>query len=188
MAKKKLDQIVVVDVEATCWEGEPPEGQEQEIIEIGLCLVDVASGERSGKRSILVKPERSRVSDYCTNLTTLTQEEVDRGIHFKEACAMLKKEYKSKQRVWASYGDYDRRLFEMQCRTRSLDYPFGPTHINVKNLLAIFMGLPREIGMNEALKILDLPLDGIHHRGGDDAWNIARILSEILLQFRKVQG
>ena len=33
---RKLDRILVVDVEATCWEGDPPPGQISEIIEIGL--------------------------------------------------------------------------------------------------------------------------------------------------------
>ena len=32
---KRLDQIVVIDVEATCWEGDPPAGQASEIIEEG---------------------------------------------------------------------------------------------------------------------------------------------------------
>ena len=44
MAKKKLDCILVVDLEATCWVGGPPEGQESEIIEIGLCVLHVSSG------------------------------------------------------------------------------------------------------------------------------------------------
>ena len=38
---RKLDQILVIDVEATCWEGNPPPGQTSEIIEIGLCVLDV---------------------------------------------------------------------------------------------------------------------------------------------------
>ena len=29
--------------------------------------------------------------------------------------------------------------------------------------------------MSEALKRMGLPLEGTHHRGGDDAWNIAAI-------------
>lgn len=49
-------------------------------------------------------------------------------------------------------------------------------HINIKSLLAIIYALPDEIGMAQALDLLELPLEGIHHRGGDDAWNIARIL------------
>ena len=42
---KILDKIIVIDLEATCWEGDPPPGQESEIIEIGLCILDVATGE-----------------------------------------------------------------------------------------------------------------------------------------------
>lgn len=38
--------------------------------------------------------------------------------------------------------------------------------------------------MAQALALLKLPLEGIHYRGEDDAWNIARILAELLLQTR----
>ena len=34
---RKLDQILVVDVESNCWDGPPPDGQESEMIEIGVC-------------------------------------------------------------------------------------------------------------------------------------------------------
>jgi len=34
--------------------------------------------------------------------------------------------------------------------------------------------------MAQALEMLGLPLEGTHHRGGDDAWNIARLLAELL--------
>jgi inhibitor of KinA sporulation pathway (predicted exonuclease) len=34
--------------------------------------------------------------------------------------------------------------------------------------------------MSEALKQVGLPLEGTHHRGGDDACNIAAILSRVL--------
>ncbi|MBW4493449.1 MAG: exonuclease domain-containing protein [Oscillatoria princeps RMCB-10] len=181
---KILDKIIVIDVECTCWEGAPPAGEESEIIEIGICALDVATGQRIERESILVKPERSRLSEFCTQLTTLTQEQVDRGIPFARACSILTQQYLSKERVWASYGDYDRRQFERQCQSRNVSYPFGPTHINVKNLFAITHALPHEAGMAEALELLNLPLEGTHHRGGDDAWNIAGILSQVLLAAR----
>lgn len=177
---KLLDKILVIDVEATCWESKPPPGQESEIIEIGICVLDVRLGKRVDKRSILVRPERSRVSPFCTKLTTLTQEQVDTGITFREACRILKKEYMSKKRVWASYGDYDRRKFERECASKKISYPFGPTHINVKNLFALKYRLQREPGMAQALKEAGLSLEGVHHRGGDDAWNIANLLCQIL--------
>lgn len=69
---KRLDQMLVIDVEATCWEHGPPVGEESEIIELGLCPLDLATGERLHTRSILVRPERSTVSAVCTQLTTLT--------------------------------------------------------------------------------------------------------------------
>ncbi|HAX76207.1 MAG TPA: DNA polymerase III [Cyanobacteria bacterium UBA11372] len=181
---KKLDQILVIDIEATCWEGNPPPGQKSEIIEIGICTLDIATGERLEKRSILVKPERSKVSEFCTKLTTLTQAQVDQGISFAEACSILKEEYGSQDKIWASYGDYDRLQFERQCQYRPNSYPFGTRHINVKTLFAIIYLLPREVGMAKALELLGTPLEGTHHRGVDDAWNIAGILSELILKRR----
>src|SRR4029453_8282178 len=94
---KRLDVVLVVEVEATCWESAPPEGEENEIIEIGLCLLDVKTGERREHESLLVRPERSRGSAFCTELTTLTQEQVDQGIPFAEACALLRSKYRSQQ-------------------------------------------------------------------------------------------
>jgi inhibitor of KinA sporulation pathway (predicted exonuclease) len=84
-----LDQIIIIDLEATCWEGDPPPDQEKEIIEVGLCLLDVATGLRGEHTSIVVRPERSTVSAYCTALTTLTQEEVDAGVPFAEVLPEL---------------------------------------------------------------------------------------------------
>lgn len=181
---KKLDQIIVVDIESTCWQDAPPAGEETDIIEIGICTVDITSGQRLEKDSILVKPERSKVSEFCTQLTTLTQAQVEQGIPFGVACSILKKKYLSKERVWASYGDYDRRQFERQCQSLNISYPFGTRHLNIKTLFAIIYALSQEVGMDKALKLLNLPLEGTHHRGGDDAWNIAGILSEVLLQRR----
>ena len=69
---RSLDMILVIDVESTCWEGSPPPGQSSEIIEIGLCPVDLKTLTRLEKRSILIKPIQSEISDFCTELTTLT--------------------------------------------------------------------------------------------------------------------
>jgi len=93
---KKLDKIVVIDIEATCWEGNIPEGMSSDIIEIGVCLLDIHTGEISDNKGIMVLPERSIVSPFCTELTTITQEMLDKeGVSFKEACSILKKEYLS---------------------------------------------------------------------------------------------
>lgn len=181
---RKLDHILVIDLEATCWDGPPPPGQTSEVIEIGVCPLELPTGRRLGKRSILIKPTRSTVSDFCTRLTTLTADQLAGGITFTESCEILRREYQSRERVWASFGDYDRTMFQKQCEATGVPYPFGPRHLNVKTLFAIVRGLPHEIGMGEALDLMGVPLEGTHHRGGDDAWNIAGILAALLAKLR----
>lgn len=178
---KLLDKILVVDVEATCWEGATPEGMESDIIEIGICLLDVQTGEITDNRGIIVIPERSTVSPFCTQLTTITPELVaTEGIPFKEACNILKKQYQSQSRAWASYGAYDQKQFTRQCGALGTGYPFSPSHINVKTLFALQKKMTHETGMAGALDMLGIELEGTHHRGVDDAKNIAKVLRELL--------
>ena len=143
---KRLDQILVIDVESTCWEGKPPERQISEIIEIGLCSVDVAALKRIEKRSILVKPEKSEISEYCTELTTLTPDMFLDAGNFRDTVRMLSQDYHSKERLWASWGDYDRRQFERVCQMYNVAYPFGSRHLNVKTLFALATGQSQENG------------------------------------------
>jgi inhibitor of KinA sporulation pathway (predicted exonuclease) len=174
-------QILIVDLEATCWRGSAPPGETSDIIEIGICVLDVATGERLERESLLVLPERSTVSDFCTELTTLTPEQVAGGISFRAACDLLREKYRSRERVWASYGAYDRNKFVEQCPAYGVEYPFGPKHINVKASFGR-VELSRPVGMAGALNRLGIPLEGTHHRGDDDAWNIALILRHLLLE------
>ncbi|KOX26073.1 MULTISPECIES: 3'-5' exonuclease [unclassified Streptomyces] len=168
--------VNVVDVEATCWEGERPPGQVSEIIEIGLTVVDLDARERLSRHRILVRPARSRVGAFCTELTGLTQAEVDTGLDFAAACRLLATTYEAGKRPWASWGDYDRKQFTLQCRATGAPYPFGRRHTNAKAVFTEAYGLARRPGMARALEVAGLPLEGRHHRGEDDAWNIAALV------------
>lgn len=175
----KFDQIIVIDIESTCWE-EPQTDEINEIIEIGISPINTKTGDVLDTRDIIVKPQHSKVSEFCTRLTTLTQEYVDSGVSLKDACEILVNEYNSKKYIWASYGFYDKHQFEAQCKRENIEYPFIKAHINVKLLFALKYSLKRQVGMAKALQLLGLPLIGTHHRGGDDSRNIAKILSKIL--------
>lgn len=175
-----LDKILVIDVESTCWEENPPSGELSEIIEVGLCLVDCASLELSDKRSVLVQPLKSSISEFCTELTGLRPEMFRDAVLFPEALHILRKEYISKDRMWASWGDYDRRQFERVCRAYQMSYPFGRTHLNVKTIFSIVTGERHELGLDEAYDKLGMQMQGRHHSGADDAWNTARLLSMLL--------
>lgn len=169
----------VVDVEATCWAGRTPADAVSEIIEIGLTVVDLTAGERLAKHRIVVRPQRSRVSEFCTELTGLTQAEVDTGVDFAAACRLLVTEHDARDRPWASWGEYDRRQFARQCAATGAEYPFGSAHTNAKLVFAEAYGLKRRQGMAGALGIAGLPLEGRHHRGADDAWNIAALVLDL---------
>jgi inhibitor of KinA sporulation pathway (predicted exonuclease) len=182
---KLLDQIIIVDLEATCWEDgnfNRRDGQESEIIEIGLCLVDLAQRRVTKAESIIVKPEKSSVSPFCTQLTTLTPEMVSKGVTLAQACATIARDYKAEQRTWGSWGDYDRVQFDRDCSSKHVRMPFGRTHLNIKNLFSLMKGLPKEYGVGQALEKLHLSFEGTPHRGVDDARNIARLFVELLPQ------
>jgi inhibitor of KinA sporulation pathway (predicted exonuclease) len=172
--------INVVDVEATCWEGKPPPGQVNEIIEIGLTVVDLERRERLAKHRILVRPRRSTVSAFCTELTSLTQREVDTGITFADACRTLAKEHQAGTRPWTSWGDYDRNQFTRQCAHSDAEYPFSGDHTNAKLKFTQAHDLRKRPGMAQALELAGLPLEGRHHRGDDDSWNIAALVLHLL--------
>jgi len=178
--RKRLERLVIVDLECTCWQGGPKYGQEMEVIEIGICTLDLATRTPTPAAQIFVRPERSTLNEFCTQLTGITQAQADAGLHFKDACAKLVREYETHERVWVSYGDFDRRQFERQCRARNVAYPFGRTHWNVKNLFAILYGLAKEPELDVALEMLGLKFEGRQHCGRDDAHNIARLTAELL--------
>ena len=78
--------VNVLDLEATCWEGDPPPGQTSEVIEIGVCVYDPATRQRQSKHQLLVKPARSEVSAFCTRLTGWTARALASGMPFAQAC------------------------------------------------------------------------------------------------------
>jgi inhibitor of KinA sporulation pathway (predicted exonuclease) len=101
-------------------------------------------------------------------------------LDFAAACRQLAAEHQAGARPWASWGEYDRRQFVRQCKATGVPYPFGSRHINVKQAFADAFELRKRPGMAEALRIAGLPLEGRHHRGADDAWNIAALVLALM--------
>lgn len=186
MAKQMDRSVVVIDVESTCWE--PPEYQPfteiSEIIEIGIAVVNIDSLVIEKNDSIIVRPQRSKLSKFCTKLTTLTQEYVDQGTTFQAAIEILRRDYNTENRTFVSWGDYDRKQFQTNCKDYGVRYPFGPRHMNLKNTFALLNRLPKEYDLDAALKYLEMPLEGTHHRGIDDARNIAKIFIAVNNMYR----
>jgi inhibitor of KinA sporulation pathway (predicted exonuclease) len=184
MSRMHYGKVIVIDLEGSCWDKEHgeqvPEGEEHEIIEIGVALLNMSTGNIDKSESYIIKPVKSKISKFCTELTTLTQEQVDKGMTFERAIKLLKRDFGSKNTVWASYGDYDRKQIKLQCEQSGIEYPFNHQHLNVKTLFTLRYKLNRAIGMAKALDMLNMKLEGTHHRGVDDAINTAKLLWQVL--------
>lgn len=180
--KNFLKRILVVDIEATTWDDSSKQERESEIIEVGASVLHLDTGQIEKKSDLFVKPIINPIlSPFCTELTSITQEMVDtQGVSFIAALDIMREEFKSKKMIWASWGDYDRLMFRRQCLQYGYPYPFSEQHINVKTLFSLMYRIEHTVGMKEALKRVGLSLDGTHHRGVDDSYNIAKILRLLL--------
>lgn len=173
-------KIIIVDLEATCWPGKSPKGMHHDVIEYGVAVLEVGSGKILANEGVLVKPTGSEVSLFCTELTTITPEMVANASSFAEASQYLQEKYDTQRHPWASYGAYDLHQLQRQCSREKVAFPLGAQHLNVKALFALRQRLPKPVGMDTALQHLNIPLEGTHHRGIDDARNIAKILHHLL--------
>jgi len=178
---RKLDRIYIVDVEATCWKEKPPDGQISEIIQVGIVEFNLPSGNISSKVSYNIRPQYSKVSEFCTELTGITPEELEGEKNFSQVYDMIKERFPHLENyTWASYGDYDRKHFKEMSHLHKRAYLFGGTHLNIKNLFALKWGLSKEVDLKKALKILNKELVGQHHNALDDALNTIEIFKACL--------
>jgi inhibitor of KinA sporulation pathway (predicted exonuclease) len=177
---EKTEHMLIVDLEATCWRGHPPKGMMHEIIEIGLVVLDNNTKEIIEKDSLIIKPEFSQISTFCTELTSLTPEFVElNGIKFYEACEILKEKYRSHKRIWGSWSNYDRNQMKKECQSKGVKYPFSDLHYNLQPLFSFAMGIDTELGVSGALEYVGLPFEGTQHRGVDDAVNIGKLVKKM---------
>jgi inhibitor of KinA sporulation pathway (predicted exonuclease) len=71
------DQIVIFDLEATCWEGREHFHKYREVIALGACILDLKTLTISNKFNVVCKPIRSEISEYCTRITGITKEQAE---------------------------------------------------------------------------------------------------------------
>jgi inhibitor of KinA sporulation pathway (predicted exonuclease) len=172
---------LVVDVEATCCNDNSIPREETEIIEIGAVLCDRKSLRPVDELQTFVRPVRHPVlTPFCTELTSITQADLEGAPLFPDALAALAKLRGEKRALFCSWGAYDKKQFQRECRGHGVPFPLGTDHLNLKEEFSRRRGDSKLYGMAQALKLAGLDLDGTHHRGIDDARNIARLLPFIV--------
>lgn len=183
-----LNRILVVDVEATCWETREEQGDRpNEVIEIGITEVDLKHGKIGEPTSYLIKPRFTTVSPFCTQLTGWKPEDLADAGEPLDILTAIKQDFGiQKDDLWCSYGEFDR--IKLGCEGRASmgglygirrhenPFAFMRTHINIKTLFAVRRGLSKEVAMDKALNIAGQKMEGRHHNGADDSFNIAKLV------------
>jgi inhibitor of KinA sporulation pathway (predicted exonuclease) len=174
---------LIVDVEATCSNvGEVPR-HEMEIIEIGAVVQSSRTFEIESDFQSLVRPVRyPKLTEFCTELTGITQGDVASAPLLGDALEVMKEWMDAfNDALFCSWGDYDRNQFIQDCEYHRLAYPFRSGHLNLKAEFSRTLGLKKKLGVTEALRHLGLRFEGSHHRGLDDAKNMARIVRRVCM-------
>src|SRR5207249_216855 len=105
-----------------------------EIIEIGALLVETRSLEPVGEFDSFVRPFRHpTLSDFCRELTSIEQEDIDQAAPFPEVLeAFLAWTVNPADVTFASWGQYDLNQLRQDCALHRVNFPFDAEHLNVK--------------------------------------------------------
>lgn len=181
MFLQRFKHLLVVDLEATCWAEGRGRREDMETIEFGAVIVNMADLAVLTERSWFIRPRlHPELSEFCTQLTSITQADVDAGIPFEQLDNELDgwlAVYRE-QLGWGSWGDYDRRQLESDGARLGRPSPLAAIpHVNIKKGFAERQKIPgKPPALSRAIELCGLQFEGRLHRGVDDARNIARLL------------
>ncbi|NTF17567.1 exonuclease domain-containing protein [Agrobacterium rubi] len=173
------DRNLFVDVEMTCWDGLPPEGEAPEIIEIGVAELDLDTLEVTRSRSYLVKPVFSSISAFCTDLTGIAPADIKRtGRPLIEVGARIAKDFGSRSKQWISWGA-DRRALDRDHDLKNVPPTFSAAFMDMGLDFKHSLGMSRGIGLTRAMELYGLERTGRIHSGEQDAVDTALLWAEM---------
>lgn len=166
-------------------------GQVAEIIEIGAVKVETPDGvpQITSTFQSFVKPVIvPLLSADTTSFTGISQQDVNDA---EPLPAVLQKFVE-----WIGPGEYflcawgpdDLRQLLQECRQQGIPVDWIVNHNNLQKMLSNTFKLEKhqQIGLKNALEMLEIPFSGSHHRALDDATNTAQVLIKLFdkLSFR----
>ena len=182
--------IIVCDLEATCWTAEvDPElrknqDDECEIIEIGAVRVHPETWHQLDSYEGFVQATLHPLSPFCTELTSITQAMSDAGDAYPDAWAKFVEwiGVPLEEVTFISWSSFDQNQFRREARRHGLPEPAW-TWVDAKRHYCDWRKWSLKDkgrwGLNRAVRMAGLDWVGRHHRGIDDAINIARLLHHI---------
>lgn len=180
--RQSYDFMMIVDIEHTCTHDGSIPPEEREIIEFGAVVVDIKSLEIIDDFSALVKPLRHpKISNFCSQLTGITQSELDNSNNFKTVFSNFLNWYpKTSKVLFATWGSYDLVQINIDCVSHNLPHFSPDAVLNLKKTFKKVNKLKKPIGLARALELCQCDYDGSHHRALDDARNTVKLLPFIL--------
>jgi inhibitor of KinA sporulation pathway (predicted exonuclease) len=176
------DYYLVIDFEATCCDRGSVPHEQMEIIEIGAVMVEAQQLQVLSEFQSFVRPVRHpELTSFCMQLTSITQQQVDVAPAFGEVMTTFEQWlYRFGSCVFCSWGDYDRNQLQQDCTFHDLPYPIDAPHLNLTRQMTQRQHFTKKLGLGAAVRLAGLEFTGTHHRGIDDARNIARLLPYIV--------
>lgn len=190
--------ICVLDFEATCDENMKALNMDHEIIEFPSVLLKYKNNkiERIGEIQMFCKPKNNpTLTNFCKELTGITQDKIDNGILFPEAlCKHLNwlqlsipdfdKVYLDERVIILTCGRWDlESMIPKEYKNWNLNkneiHDIYRKFVNIKEEYKYFYKKPNVYGMKFMLNDLNISLDGKHHSGIDDCRNIAKIVERM---------
>ncbi|MCB1143258.1 MAG: exonuclease domain-containing protein [Leptospiraceae bacterium] len=174
--------VVIFDLEATCEKNVKLENSE--IIEIGAVRLTPDLEIESTFNQFIKPVIHPKLSDFCTALTTIVQEDVDSAFEYSSAMDSFSNWLDRFPRsVLYSWGYYDKNQIIKESKFKNYSGSILNHLENHKNLKTQFLEkykIKGKSGMKFALEYLGLPLKGKHHRGIDDALNLSEIYKKMV--------
>lgn len=149
---KKLNEVVIFDLEATCEDKLVDFYYDKETIEIGA--VKIKGTEIIDEFNTFIQPKDTSITPFCTELTTITAADVNNAPLFHEASNAFGSFIGNAYIL--SWGDYDRKQLLKDFARHDLEPPFWlKRHFNLKQEFADLKGI-RQCGMKKALTLNQL--------------------------------
>jgi inhibitor of KinA sporulation pathway (predicted exonuclease) len=172
------DFYLVLDLEATCCDDDSIPREQMETIEIGAVMVESKTLGAISEFQTFIRPvTHPKLTEFCTQLTSITQSDVENAPKFGEAMATFEQWLTNYPNyLFCSWGKFDQLQIKKDCRLHDIPFPLGRKHFNLKTRFARRQRLKERVPMLQALDLIQAPLEGTLHRGIDDARNLVKLL------------
>lgn len=173
--KIRLDKVLAVDFEMTCWEDVPSPERIPEIIDIGVVEISVERLEITRSARFMVRPKWSSVSDYCTKLTGITSEDLRKHGHpLPEVANRLKGKFGARSKLWMAWGK-DNLAIQRDCLRHEIQNPFSSSFRNLGLEHTIDSGHSENIGLHSIMGEMGIQPGPGRHTALNDALDLAQV-------------